>query len=344
MKKIFTIIAALMCYHLCIGQNITETFNPKIGSSYFSYVYNATSHATGNAGINQVYDFSDIVLKPSAGKLVYAAASTNPDPDAFPSLNVWSADFADNYTYFKTSNNAYNVLGRDINFEGSNAAMVYSDYETIKLPVNYNDLQIDKIAGLASFTSSGLPVKLYRNGADSIKFDGYGTLKLDGKEKKVNRLKIVYNYTESVKYISDIKRENIVRKEEYFYIGVDEDFPTVVITTENKNAILQGNSTLSITNSIIINSKNILTSLENNNTYQQYFKAWQNESGNLEISAKSGDVISLYNLVGQKVFETVTNNDFMIINRTGFSAFSGEILVVKCINENASSVQKIFLK
>ena len=344
MKKQITIIAALCCHQLVIAQTITETFNPKVGNSYFTYLYNATTHNPGNAGINQVYDFSDIVSKASDGKLAYDGAATNPDPDAFPTSNVWSADFADNYTYFKAAANAYNVMGRDMNFEGSNAAMVYSDFETIKLPIKYNDLQIDKISGIAGFSSSGLPVKLHRNGVDSLKFDGYGTLKLDGKDKKVNRLKIVYNYTDSAKYISDIKRKNIVRKEEYLYIGIDEDFPTIILTKENKNSILQGSSSKSVTNTLIINSKSILTNISAQNTLGTTWKVWQNDDNNIVVEAKDENVMSVYNLQGQKLSECLIKKGNNIITNLSLSTQKGNILLVKMGSDNNFTTKKMLIE
>ncbi len=344
MKRTITMIAACCCYQLTTAQNITETFNPKVGNSYFTYQYSATTHSPGNAGINQVYDFNDVVSKASSGKLVYNGAATNPDPDAFPSCNVWSADFADNYTYFKTANTAYNVLGRDMNFEGANAAMVYSDFETIKLPIKYNDLQIDKIAGIAGFTSSGLPVKLHRNGADSIKFDGYGTLKLDGKDKKVNRLNIIYNYTDSAKYISDIRRKNVIRKVEYLYIGVDEDFPTIVLTTEYKNTFIQGSSSKTVTNTLIINSKGILTSLGEYNAQLATWKVWQNDGNTMEVEAIDDNVVTIYNLQGQKLAESSIKKGNNIITNLSLSSQKGNILLVKMGNDDNFTTKKILIK
>ena len=343
MKKTLTSILLIASCHMSMAQTITGTFNPKPENSYFTYIYSGI-HAPGNAGINQVYDFSDLASVASSGKLVYSSSASNPDPDAYPTTNVWSADYDDFYTYFKTANNSYNVLGRDINFEGANGSLIYSDLETIKLPINYDDVQIDKIVGTASFVSSGLPVKLFRLGSDSIKLDGYGTLKFGDKSKAVNRLKIVYNYTDSIKYINETRRKNVIRKVEYLYVGLNEDFPTIILTEERKNTVINNNSSVTTTNSLRLHSPTLLTSMENSLTAQSYFSVWQNAAGALVTSARVGDEISVYNLTGQKIYETTATIDGMEINNAELAASAQNILIVKCTNYQSSSFKKVLLK
>lgn len=330
MKKILTIVLPLIAASISNAQDISATFNPKVGNSYFVYGYKNTIHATGNSGVNQVYDFSDLSAIAKEGKISYFGSVDNPDPDAFPSCNVFSSDPREDYVYFKTANNVYNVIGRTLVFEGSAKDIVYSNSETITLPIKYNTLQVDKNQAFAQFTSSGLPVKLYRTGVDSIKIDGYGTLKLHGKDKKVNRLKIVHNYTDSAKYISDgIKRKNIIRKEEYWYVGVDEDYPSVVVIKEKTNAIVQASSNITTNNMVMVYSKDELTALENNDLNSASMQVYQNESGQLTVKGIIGNVISIYNTKGELLIEATLKSEKQIIADAILDNYKGNLLLVK---------------
>ncbi|TAH25622.1 MAG: hypothetical protein EAZ07_06770 [Cytophagales bacterium] len=323
---------------LLFAQNISSTFNPKVGSTYF--VYNNTNylHTTGSSGVNQIYDFNDVPLVSSLGKLTFDGAANNPDPSAFPTATVFSTNPSFDYVWYKTSNSLHQILGRTMLYEGSVGDMVYSDPESISLPLKYNILQLDNTKGEASFTNSGLPVKLFRSGKDSLILDGYGTLKLDNKEKKVNRIKIVRNYVDSAKYINPaVRRKNIVRLEEYQYVGIDEDYPTITIFKERLTEVTQANSKIIISNSLVILRKDNINNIVNSDINGT--ESIQLIGEQLCFKGPKDAIVSIFKSNGQKIYENKLTNDNFYVNKNELLATEGAMIIIK-LNSNISSLTK----
>ena len=128
------------------------------------------------------------------------------------------------------------------------------------------------------------------------------------------------------------------------YIGIDEDYPSIILTIENKNSFIQGSSTKTITNTLTINSKGLLTSIGIQNTLAESWKVWQNDGNNMELEAIEDNLISVYNLQGQKLSETFIKKGNNIITNLSLSAQKGNILLVKMGSDSNYSTKKILIK
>ncbi len=158
----------------------------QVGQTVKAYV-KQVDVSPGNAGANQLWDFSDITFEgnPTLSKVVNP--SSTPYASSFPTATHAETSDNVNYAYYKMTDKEQTLLGQHSSSTQGSATVVYSNPLTIaKLPLAYNGTTSDDYT--ANYVASGIPMTL--SGSVSTTYDGYGTLKTQyGTYNNVVRLK-----------------------------------------------------------------------------------------------------------------------------------------------------------
>ncbi|MBO9699763.1 MAG: T9SS type A sorting domain-containing protein [Sporocytophaga sp.] len=260
MKKTFTILSLILGIYTVQAQpEINSLVVVKPGTTIKAYAKEDATVTPGNAGANQVWDFSGVTFNPADSETSTALdPSKTPYASSFPTATLAETSDNINYAYYKMSATEQVLLGNyGVNDEGEGMALAYTDPLTIiKTPLTYGGTQTDDY-----FVSvdMGLGFTMDMSGSITNVYDGYGTLKtVNGTYNNVVRLKstkvdvtsffgiettinsVTYayyipGYTNSLFAISEIK-----------VTAMDEEETTNVVylydpsfLTSNKNAYLQ---------------------------------------------------------------------------------------------------------
>lgn len=152
---------------------------PQVGTNLLLQPAYTNAIKEGNAGANQVWDFS--ALQPKVGAqftLQYVDAAQTPYADKFPFGNIAtiykSLDGTASYSYF-------NQTGNELWFLGSSYAEAEEVYENpnllVRTPMNFGQSLTGNYDGIQKYDDFETAIYGYK----TLQFDGYGTLKLPGK-------------------------------------------------------------------------------------------------------------------------------------------------------------------
>lgn len=206
MTKSSTFFSGIICAILSIPAiaqpTITSNFNPINGTVGTQAAADTNGIKESAAGANQTYNFSNLSQVGQAVSYTYVLASTTPYASQYQgatlSYAAQSTQGSTGYTYIKTTNNSYELLGvatPDAQFVYTNSQLVMS------YPFTYNSTFTDYFEGTGENTQG---IEIFRKGYTTSTADGYGTLTLpNGTFTNVLRVKTVQDYKDSFDFMGD---------------------------------------------------------------------------------------------------------------------------------------------
>jgi hypothetical protein len=209
---------------LSVGQPVIDhTVSPIVGDIDSGCIADTTNWNPGASGANVVWDFSSLVFTKS-GRVVYISPASTPYGGSFPAANI-AYDQGGAFGYFDAENGGYYSLGSASNF---GPKVVYTDIQTVvTYPFTYGDSLRDTAKGTYDITTVAMGYTIVNTGIRTIysktSADGYGTLKVPGKEyANALRLKIVSTAIDSLTVTvnggSPTKRVAIDDYTEYYWV------------------------------------------------------------------------------------------------------------------------------
>lgn len=201
----FTLLSAtfaLLTISAIAQPTLTSNFNPVNGTIGTQAAADTNGVKESAAGANQTYNFSNLTQVGQPVSYTYVLASTTPYASQYQGANLSyaakSTQGNTGYTYIKTTNNSYELLGvatADVQFVYTNSQLVMS------YPFTYNSTFTDYFEGSGE-NSQG--VETFRKGYTTSTADGHGTLTLpNGTFTNVLRVKTVQDYKDSFDFLGD---------------------------------------------------------------------------------------------------------------------------------------------
>lgn len=236
MKKKYTSITMLLIASFSLYAQ------PVLNSTDFSTYYNSDSYykndveglSAGDAGANQIWDFSGITNLTSDGQLGSVPISSCPLASSFPASNIAfkSNSFGnpDYYSFCRLSPTTFETMG---GYLVDTKTYFETDHQTIfTFPYTYNTVINDT----------------YQNEGESIQaftsvYDGYGTLKTPyGTYFNVLRQKIIYgitpNFTQTSYMYFVANPFTIILQlgfsDGYNYVSINTNFTNLSVIKNNK--------------------------------------------------------------------------------------------------------------
>lgn len=259
------------------------------------FIYNVTTYVNpGNAGAAQTWDLSAVT---SSGKDTTTMMPVSSTPYAANYSNATISGKTNqgtvgvNYGYFKLSSTAYQSYGA-VNSTG--VIMANSNPEDIlRFPFTYNNTYTDNWA--VSFVSGGYT--FYRTGLTTVTADGYGTLKLPGKNyANVLRVHFVETYKDSANfgapYIINYKNDEYM-----WYLPGNHSAiaATFTLTTDLGNS-----SSARYLNTIVSSVDEIETGISSFSIFPNPSSSYINI--NFDIQENKKATVRLLNSVGAEVY------------------------------------------
>jgi len=191
MKKTFTILSVILGIYTAQAQpEINSLVVVKPGTTIKAFIKEDATLSPGNAGANQVWDFSSVTFSPEESETSKALdPSTTAYASSFPTATLAETSDDETYAFYKLSTTEQVLLGNHgVDDEGQGSTVVYSDPLTIiKTPFTYGSTQTDDYA---ASLDAGLGMTVDMTGSITNVYDGYGTLKtVNGTYNNVIRLK-----------------------------------------------------------------------------------------------------------------------------------------------------------
>lgn len=156
---------------------LQNTVFPAIGNVITTVSADSNIIAEGNAGANQIWDFTALEAVGDPQSTTFVDAAGTPNAATFPASNiagVTTIDGADLYAYYKLSPNQFSLLGTA--YPGV-IPQQYSNPETLlATPLNFNGTFTDNFASTQPFPDASLS----SSGNKTVTYDAYGTLKMPG--------------------------------------------------------------------------------------------------------------------------------------------------------------------
>lgn len=227
MKTLFFLLILALSSNVFSQITLTDSYNPVPGNS-MKTVNCDTTIVQGNAGANQSWNFSGIVLMDSSFQN-WVATSSTPYSSQYPSSNVAARDGTEDfYTFYASSSSELTEYG----YGGSGTIMTYSDPEILlQFPFTYNSSFTDNFSGV----QNGGGLVGYRNGTVSAVCDAWGTLTLpSGTYSNAIRIKYVVQINDSNSAFTSVFNSTYYQ----WYIA-NTKFP--VIEIRYTNIIFNGN-------------------------------------------------------------------------------------------------------
>jgi hypothetical protein len=233
MKKLLFSLFSIACWnYVAIAQpEINSLVANTAGETLKAYSILVADVSPGNAGPNQVWDFSHITFRDDDETIcTYHNSSQVAGASFFPSATVVMKDTKiSEFTFIQTSLSEHTILGKVKN-DGS--IWPYSDPLTLfKAPFTYGSTITDEFY-LPKDIGQGILYKEY--GDLTSTYDGYGTLKTAwGTYNNIVRIK--ENRVEITERGDDIKKKTIVN---YYYTipGYVTPLFGVAISTDSSSA------------------------------------------------------------------------------------------------------------
>ncbi len=189
MKKTFTILSLFLGIYTVQAQpEINSLVIPKVGQTIKAYVKEDPTVTPGNAGANQLWDFSNVTFTEFEESTTVDPSKT-PYASSFPTATLAETSDNVNYAFYKMTATEQVLLGNHgVDDEGEEMTVAYTDPLTIiKTPLTYNGTQSDDYSVSIDI---GLGMTMDMSGSLNTVYDGYGTLKtVNGTYNNVVRLK-----------------------------------------------------------------------------------------------------------------------------------------------------------
>lgn len=176
----------LLIYLACFGvissyaQPVFNSVNyPAIGTVFTEFTVNSAVFAPGNAGANQIWDFSNLVPGSTTTTITYTVPSATPNGG----LYAGSASATQNTSSFGTIYNYYTLDANKSAYMGgvySGIIDVYTYHtppqEYWHFPLTYNSAYTSTFSSYVSAIGPGGFSEHYSGGTFDVMADGYGTL------------------------------------------------------------------------------------------------------------------------------------------------------------------------
>lgn len=295
------ILVAILSIPAIAQPTITSNFNPINGTVGTQAAADTTGIKESAAGINQTYNFSNLTQVGQTLSYTYVSANTTPYAAQYQGANLayaaQSTQGNTGYTYIKTTNNTYELLG----VATSDIQIVYTNSQlVISYPFTYNSTFTDYFEGSGE-NSQG--IETFRKGYSTSIADGYGTLTLpNGTFTNVLRVKTVQDYKDSFDFLGDAFEYKYFFTT-YAYYSNDYRFPLLNIsyneitepflgsTSVSKSIAFYPNSTTSVEE----NASNDI-SIYPNPAIDRFFV---NNNGTAEITT-----VEILDITGKSVLST----------------------------------------
>jgi len=205
MKKFFLTSSIVLSIYAAQAQpELNSLYTIEAGQTQKVYIKNVDV-SPGDAGANQLYDFSDITFEGSPKESQMLNPAGTPYASYFPTATHAETMDNINFTYYIMNDKEQILLGQHESSYQGTATVVFSDPMTVtKFPLAYNETTSDNY--YATYVVGNIPMIL--SGSVTTTYDGYGTLKTQfGTYNNVARLKTIkidtsqyYNVTTIYKY------------------------------------------------------------------------------------------------------------------------------------------------
>jgi len=191
MKRKFTLLSFLLGAALAQAQPEFNSISRGTGLMISTMTKEDYSVSPGNAGPNQIWDFSDITFTEDSEVTSFYKPSETPYASKFPDATIAETSGDGEYTYSKSTSTELTILGNYGETEEGTSSMIFTDpLIVLKLPFVYNQTITDDF--VTEVELSG--IKGQYAGDYSATYDGYGTLiTQDGTFNDVIRLKTITN-------------------------------------------------------------------------------------------------------------------------------------------------------
>lgn len=195
-KAIFTAFIAIILFHFGVNDGnaqitIDNSYKPAYGDTYKSVSADTNGIFEGNAGANQSWNFTSLVLSTTPVTVTTSDPSTGLGNSHFPgatTLNV--IDGA--YIYSKEENNSYYAMG----MYTEDALRKYTDMQKVmQYPFAYNNSFTDTYRSVMTIDD----MEMRSHGTVTVTADAWGTIALpSGTYNNALRLKSVLNNTDTM--------------------------------------------------------------------------------------------------------------------------------------------------
>ncbi|MDB5274633.1 MAG: hypothetical protein JWO58_3000 [Chitinophagaceae bacterium] len=197
MKSTCTILLSILSAGIVMAQpSFTSIPSPANGTTVTakSISYTGTDPASANgANVNWDYSVLDFSAATASTSTIHTDIAGSGHSASFPTASVYEQTAAGSQLYYQLSSTQQTLLGS----VGSDGTLIVNTdpLTSLTVPFNYTETQSDTYAG--DYVNSGYPVT--RSGTISVKFDGYGTIKLPNETlTNIPRLKSVEDETQSI--------------------------------------------------------------------------------------------------------------------------------------------------
>ncbi len=191
MKKLYFLILFSVCTFFVKAQyTITAAIFPVAGEIEKTWDGDTTGLTIGSAGTNQIWNYTGIVISPTAAvsSRTYVTKTSAPNHTAFPIANM--ASTSDGITY------GYESYGTSITNYGTSdgtTTVVYGNPQTIaNIPFTYGTISADTYSVITPSATETSTI----TGSLTTTGDAWGTLNLPGGKSFANTLRIKLQITQ----------------------------------------------------------------------------------------------------------------------------------------------------
>lgn len=298
MKQIYLLLTLCISTGAIAQPTMNNALNYSIGDSIEYKRCDSSTFVPGNAGANQIWNFSSLTVIDSYIIKIENPANTS-NGSQYPTSTIAQLSPGGAELYVKNSGNSYEVVG--IVESSSNLNMSYNNTQKIlERPVNYNDSLIDTFT--SQYTYSGQSIT--GGGVATTKADGYGTLVLpDSTYNDVLRVRSSFFQNDSV---SGSPIPININLQQTSYLWFVSAFAEPILRSDSFSISTPGPT---ITRHTVgyrpkLQTVGINTTTLNNVTYSCYLG-----NGILRIKGLKQDnqyTVALYNIAGQSILSSTT--------------------------------------
>ena len=301
MKKLYLLFLIFFISLIINAQPIiTSNVLPVVGDTILMS-FDSTLVSVGSDGANVNWDFSTSLNQDFFFERVYLNPINTPYSSIFPNSKICRTDgIGSAYSYWDNTNSNFSVCYGFVepNFYDQNYNSLPLNY--YKFPILYGNSFVDSVSAVTN------PGNLLGSGKYSFKADAWGTIKLPNKTVP-NVLR-----TKSVLYIGDssITINSYSLTTEYAWYQANKKEPLLVISTIIINHSLYKKFVL---------FDNTSSNGINKNELSETFKIIPNPSKDIinlnfsSINTNSDLELSIYNILGRKIFSSPLNSNFLNI-------------------------------
>lgn len=252
MTRIYS-LGLILLTAICAKSQIVVTNSNIPGTGYVhnTFVGEDVLLDEGNAGSNQVWDFSSMTFESNQANNTYVLPANTGLSSKFPNSNLVSVDstnqFSVGLSFLEVSEDEIFNNGAFIEASFFNAEVVYTDPQLyLKYPFTYGDSFEDVMIGTSSNTLTGIIG--HRTGTYESEVDGYGKIILPNGDGEFDALRVKsVTYTRDSAFFSENDINIIISTitaYDYYLLGEKLHTFKVVYLDQDNNGIPQESKTV----------------------------------------------------------------------------------------------------